>query len=93
MEEWNQKSAERRDLETMRRIAQDALEFGDDDRAFDRYAGEHMLTVNEIAYFAAKGCAQGCSRRSLIMSWCATLRNSYTSPSRFHPNRSKKRTF
>jgi hypothetical protein len=51
MEEWNQERAERRDLETMRRIAQDALEFGDDDRAFDRYAVEHMLTVNEIVYY------------------------------------------
>lgn len=53
MEEWNQESAERRDLETIRRIAQDALEFGDDAGAFERYAVEHMLTVNEIVYYLA----------------------------------------
>ncbi len=51
MEEWNQERAERRNLETMRQIAQDVLEFGDDAGAFDRYAAEHMLTVNEIVYY------------------------------------------
>ncbi len=51
MEEWNQERAERRDLETMRRIAHDALEFKDDAGAFDRYAIEHNLTVNEIVYY------------------------------------------
>jgi hypothetical protein len=51
MNEWDQTRAERRSLETMRRIAQDALEFLDDDSAFDRYAAEHMLTVNEIVYY------------------------------------------
>lgn len=51
MEEWDQESAERRTLETMRRIAQDALEFGDDAGAFERYAVEHRLTVNEIVYY------------------------------------------
>jgi hypothetical protein len=51
VEEWNQEKAERRDLETMRRIAQDALEFGDDAGALERYAIEHLLTVNEIVYY------------------------------------------
>jgi len=50
-EEWNQWLADSRSIETMRRIALDALGFGDDDAAFYAYADEHNLTVNEVAYY------------------------------------------
>lgn len=42
-EEWNQWLADSRDIETMRRIALDALSFGNDDAAFYTYAAEHNL--------------------------------------------------
>jgi hypothetical protein len=51
VEEWNQQRADRRSLETMRRIALDAMEFKDDDGAFYTYADEHGLTVNEVAFY------------------------------------------
>ena len=51
MEEWDQWRADHRSLETMRRIALDAIEFKDDDAAFYAYADEHNLTVNEVAYY------------------------------------------
>ena len=50
-EEWDQWSADHRSIETMRRIALDAMEFGDDDAAFYTYAAEHHLTANEVAYY------------------------------------------
>lgn len=50
MEEWNQWRADSRSIDTMRRVALDALEFKDDDR-FYTYAEEHHLTVNEVAYY------------------------------------------
>ena len=50
-EEWDQQRAERRSIETMRRIALDAMEFGDDSAAFYTYATEHNLTVNEVVYY------------------------------------------
>ena len=50
-EEWNQQRAERRSIETMRRIALDAMEFGDDNAAFSTYTAEHNLTVNEVVYY------------------------------------------
>lgn len=50
-EEWNQQIADGRDIDTMRRIALDAMEFGDDSWAFDEYAAKHNLTVNEIVYY------------------------------------------
>ena len=51
MEEWDQHLADSRSIETMRRIALDAMEFGDDDAAFYTYAKEHNLTVNEVDYY------------------------------------------
>jgi hypothetical protein len=51
MDEWDQWTADNRDIETMRRIALDAMEFEDDDAAFYDYADEHNLTVNEVAYY------------------------------------------
>lgn len=51
MEEWNQWQADSRSIETMRRIALDALEFADDDDAFFSYAEQHGLTVNEVVYY------------------------------------------
>ena len=51
MDEWNQWTADNRDIETMRRIALDAIELRDDDAAFYDYADEHNLTVNEVAYY------------------------------------------
>jgi hypothetical protein len=51
MEEWDQRRAENRDLETMRRIALDVMELKDDDAALYDYADEHRLTVNEVAYY------------------------------------------
>jgi hypothetical protein len=48
-EEWDQKRAGRRSIETMRRIALDAMELDDD--SFYTYAAEHDLTVNEVAYY------------------------------------------
>ena len=50
-EEWNQRRAERRSLETMRRVALDAMDFDDDTAAFYAYAEEHHLTVNEVVYY------------------------------------------
>jgi len=50
MEEWDQWSADNRDIATMRRIAQDAMAF-EDDTEFYTYAGDHHLTVNEIVYY------------------------------------------
>ena len=51
MEEWDQWRADHRSIETMRRIALDAMGFKDDDAAFYTYADEHNLTVNEVAYY------------------------------------------
>jgi hypothetical protein len=51
MEEWDQQRADSRFIETMRRIAQDAMRFGDDDAAFYDYAAQHKLTVNEVIYY------------------------------------------
>jgi len=51
MDEWNQRIADSRSIETMRRIAQDAMCFGDDDVAFYAYADQYKLTVNEIVYY------------------------------------------
>lgn len=50
-EEWDPWRANNRALEEMRRIALDALEFKDEDAAFYRYAAQHDLTVNEVAYY------------------------------------------
>ena len=50
-EEWNEWRADNRSLETMRRIALDAVGFKDDDAAFYAYADQHHLTVNEVAYY------------------------------------------
>jgi hypothetical protein len=50
MEEWNQWIADNRSLSEMRRVAQDALQFEDDD-AFYTYAEKHHLTVNEVEYY------------------------------------------
>ncbi|MEA3377916.1 MAG: DUF3024 domain-containing protein [Chloroflexota bacterium] len=50
MEEWHQWSADNRSLETMRRIAEDAMAF-EDDGEFYTYAEEHQLTVNEVVYY------------------------------------------
>jgi len=52
MEEWNQKRASDRSIETMERIALDALEFADDEGpAFEVYARKHTLSVNEVVYY------------------------------------------
>ena len=51
MEEWDQWRADHRSIDTMHRIALDAMEFGDDNAAFYTYAAEHDLTVNEVAYY------------------------------------------
>ena len=51
MDEWDQRIADSRSIETMRRIAQDAMCFGDDSAAFYTYADQHKLTVNEIVYY------------------------------------------
>jgi hypothetical protein len=51
MDEWDQQIADSRSVETMRRIAQDAMCFGDDGAAFYTYADQHKLTVNEIVYY------------------------------------------
>lgn len=51
MEEWDQQRADSRTIVKMRRIAQDAIGFGDDDAAFYAYADQHKLTVNEIVYY------------------------------------------
>jgi len=50
-EEWNQRRADDRALETMRRIALDAMDFKDDTEAYYAYAAKHHLTVNEIVYY------------------------------------------
>jgi hypothetical protein len=51
MDEWDQRIADSRSIETMRRIAQDAMGLGEDDAAFYSYANQHKLTVNEIVYY------------------------------------------
>jgi hypothetical protein len=50
-ETWDAWTANHRSLETMRRIALDALECKEDDRRFYTYAAEHGLTVDEVAYY------------------------------------------
>ena len=50
-DEWDQEFASSRSIEDMRRIALDALRFGDDDAEFYTYAAQHGLTVNEIVYY------------------------------------------
>jgi len=51
MEEWDQQLADSRSIETMRRIARDAMRFGDDNAAFDTYAQQHDLTVDQVVYY------------------------------------------
>jgi hypothetical protein len=51
MGKWDQWRANHRSIETMRRIALDAMQFKDDDAAFYAYAEEHDLTVNEVIYY------------------------------------------
>jgi hypothetical protein len=51
MEEWDQQLADSHSIETMRRIARDAMCFGDDDAAFYTCVDQHKLTVNEIVYY------------------------------------------
>ena len=51
MDEWDQRIADSRSIETMRRIAQDAMGFDDDGADFYTYADQHKLTVNEIVYY------------------------------------------
>jgi hypothetical protein len=48
--EWNQRGADRRGLETRRRIVLDAMGFKDDDAAFHTYAARHRLTVNVVGH-------------------------------------------
>ncbi|MBN1485497.1 MAG: DUF3024 domain-containing protein [Chloroflexia bacterium] len=50
-EEWDEQRAHSRSIEQMRRIALDALEFGDDDPAYYTYAEEHNLSVDELVYY------------------------------------------
>jgi hypothetical protein len=50
-EEWDQWLADHSSIETMRRIALDAMRLRDDDETFYAYADEHGLTVNEVAYY------------------------------------------
>ena len=50
-EEWNQRRAEERSLDTMCQIALNALDFGDDDKALQQYAAKNKLTVNEVLYY------------------------------------------
>jgi hypothetical protein len=50
-EEWNQRRADNRSPETMRRIALDAMAFKDDDAAFYTYAEKNHLTVDEVVYY------------------------------------------
>jgi hypothetical protein len=49
--EWNQRIASSRSIETMRRIARDAMQFVDDDVAFHTYTAKHRLTMNEVVYY------------------------------------------
>jgi hypothetical protein len=49
--EWDQHTADHRSIETVRRIALDALQLKGDDTAFYAYADEHNLTVNEVVYY------------------------------------------
>ena len=51
MEEWDQQRADSRSIETMRRIALDAMRFVGDDAAFYAYAAEQKLTADEVAYY------------------------------------------
>ena len=51
MDAWNQQIADSRSIVKMRRIAQEAMRFGDDDAAFYAYADQHKLTVSEIVYY------------------------------------------
>ena len=50
-DEWDQHTTDSRSVETMRRIALDAMRFKDDDAAFYTYAASHNLTVNEVVYY------------------------------------------
>jgi hypothetical protein len=51
MEEWNQSITDSRSIDTMRRIALEAQQLGDDWAAFEDYAAQHQLTVNEVVYY------------------------------------------
>lgn len=50
MEEWDQWSADSRDIGPMRCIAQDAMAL-EEDTEFYTYARDHDLTVNEVVYY------------------------------------------
>ena len=51
MDEWDQRRADSRRLVKMRRIAQEAMHFGDDNAAFYAYADQHKLTLNEVVFY------------------------------------------
>ena len=51
MDEWDQQRADSHTIVRMSRIAQAAMHFGDDPAAFNAYAQDHKLTVNEIVYY------------------------------------------
>jgi hypothetical protein len=51
MDEWNQQRADNRDMATMRQIAVEAQQLGDDWLAFEKFAAGHGLTVNEVVYY------------------------------------------
>jgi hypothetical protein len=51
-DEWDQWRASNRSIENMMRVAQDAVEFAEDEGlAFVDYAQKHGLTVNEVVYY------------------------------------------
>lgn len=50
-EDWNQQRADWRSIDTMRQIALDAQKLGQDWEAFEKYAAEHQLTINEVVYY------------------------------------------
>jgi hypothetical protein len=51
-DEWDQERASQRSIEEMLRIAQDAEKFAEDEgAAYEAYAKQNKLTVNEIVYY------------------------------------------
>lgn len=51
MQAWDQRRVESRTIETMRRVAREAMDRGDDDAALQAYAEAKHLTLNEIFYY------------------------------------------
>jgi len=50
-DKWDQQRADNLSVDTMRQIATEVMQLGEDDEALYIYAAEHKLTVNQVVYY------------------------------------------